>query len=142
GKRRGYNQGGGDGGGGGYGEDGGQDGGEGDRGAGETCQHRGEVVESVERERPHDKRSATPAGKDTPPGTPIAAPIPSTSSGQAMGHPTVRGTQSFVHTLSACWKRPSLTALEVLWRWAFGAPAAALITYEFLRVLRETRFEV
>ena len=55
---------------------------------------------------------------------------------------TVRGTQSFVQTLSACWRRPSLTALEVLWRWAFGAPAAALIAYEAMRVLRETRVDV
>ncbi|MGA1984018.1 MAG: hypothetical protein ABSG84_16330 [Acidobacteriaceae bacterium] len=54
----------------------------------------------------------------------------------------VRGTQSFVHTLSACWKRPSLTALEVLWRWAFGAPAAGLIWYEALRVWRETPVDV
>jgi hypothetical protein len=60
-----------------------------------------------------------------------------------MGHPVpVRGTQSFVHTLSACWKRPSLTALEVLWRWAFGAPAAALIWYEALRVWRATPVDV
>jgi hypothetical protein len=43
-----------------------------------------------------------------------------------------------VHTLSATWRRPGLTALEVMWRWAFGAPAAALIGYEALRVLRET----
>jgi hypothetical protein len=50
----------------------------------------------------------------------------------------VRGTQSFVHTLSAVWKRPSLTALEVLWRWAFGAPALALLVYEWLRVLHAT----
>jgi len=50
----------------------------------------------------------------------------------------VRGTQSFVHTLAACWRRPSLTALEVAWRWAFGAPAAALIWYEAARILRET----
>jgi hypothetical protein len=55
---------------------------------------------------------------------------------------TVRGTQSFVHILSACWRRPALTALEVAWRWAFGAPAAALIGYEGLRVLRETRVDV
>ena len=55
---------------------------------------------------------------------------------------TVRGTQSFVHVLSACWRRPSLTALEVAWRWAFGAPAAALIGYEGLRVLRETQVDV
>lgn len=40
--------------------------------------------------------------------------------------------------MSACWKRPSLTALEVLWRWAFGAPAAALIWFEALRVVRES----
>ena len=32
----------------------------------------------------------------------------------------VRGTQSFVHVLATCWRRPSLTALEVAWRWAFG----------------------
>ncbi len=56
----------------------------------------------------------------------------------SVGNPPVRGTQSFVHTLSACWKRPSLTALEVLWRWAFGAPAAALIVYEGLRVVHAT----
>src|SRR3984957_17323004 len=39
----------------------------------------------------------------------------------------VRGTQSFVHTLSACWKRPGLTGLEVLWRWGVGVPALWLI---------------
>ena len=43
------------------------------------------------------------------------------------GGPVVRGTQSFVHTLSACWRRPSLTALEVLWRWAYGDPALVVI---------------
>ena len=51
---------------------------------------------------------------------------------------TVRGTQSFVHTLTACWKRPSLTALEVLWRWAYGIPALAVIWYEAQRIVRET----
>jgi len=51
---------------------------------------------------------------------------------------TVRGTQSFVHTLSACWKRPSLTALEVLWRWVYGIPALLVLRYEGLRILRET----
>ncbi|HWZ52970.1 MAG TPA: hypothetical protein VNW54_16055 [Granulicella sp.] len=39
----------------------------------------------------------------------------------------VRGTQSFVHTLSACWQRPGLTGLEVLWRWAYGVPALWVI---------------
>jgi hypothetical protein len=51
---------------------------------------------------------------------------------------TVRGTQSFVHTLSECWRRPSLTALEVLWRWAYGIPALLVLRYEALRILRET----
>lgn len=40
---------------------------------------------------------------------------------------SVRGTQSFVHTLSECWSRPSLTALEVLWRWMYGIPALLLV---------------
>ncbi len=89
-------------------------------------------MESVSDNR-HDRRSATPAGKDASPGTPVAALI--------MGQPRVRGTQSFVHTLSACWKRPSLTALEVLWRWTFGAPAAALIWFEWTRILGETQVD-
>jgi hypothetical protein len=51
---------------------------------------------------------------------------------------TVRGTQSFVHTLSECWRRPSLTALEVLWRWAYGVPALLVLRYEAIRILQET----
>jgi hypothetical protein len=51
---------------------------------------------------------------------------------------TVRGTQSFVHTLSACWKRPSLTVLEVLWRWLYGVPALLVLRYEGLKILQET----
>jgi hypothetical protein len=51
---------------------------------------------------------------------------------------TVRGTQSFVHTLSECWQRPSLTALEVLWRWAYGVPTLLVLRYEAIRILQET----
>jgi len=61
---------------------------------------------------------------------------------QRSGTETVRGTQSFVHTMSACWRRPSLTALEVLWRWAYGVPATALVVYEVIRVLRGTPVDV
>jgi hypothetical protein len=50
----------------------------------------------------------------------------------------VRGTQSFVHTLSECWRRPSLTALEVLWRWAYGVPALLVLRYEGLKILQAT----
>jgi hypothetical protein len=55
---------------------------------------------------------------------------------------TVRGTQSFVHTLSECWRRPSLTALEVLWRWAYGVPALLVLRYEALRILRATPIDL
>lgn len=50
----------------------------------------------------------------------------------------VRGTQSFVHTLSWCWQRPSLTAIEVLWRWMCGMPLLLLVWLEGTRVLRAT----
>jgi hypothetical protein len=42
-----------------------------------------------------------------------------------------------VHTLSECWRRPSLTALEVLWRWAYGIPALLVLWYEAAKILRE-----
>ena len=51
---------------------------------------------------------------------------------------TVRGTQSFVHTLSECWRRPWLTALEVLWRWLYGVPALLVLWYQGTKILRET----
>src|SRR5579864_8514234 len=54
------------------------------------------------------------------------------------GHtPPIRGTQSFVHTLSECWRRPSLTALEVLWRWAYGIPAV-LVLWHFAQKILQT----
>ena len=48
----------------------------------------------------------------------------------------VRGTQSFVHTLSTCWSHPSYTALEVAWRWTIGIPALASIYHFLLPVIR------
>jgi hypothetical protein len=50
----------------------------------------------------------------------------------------VRGTQSLVHTLADCWSRPSLLALEIAWRWLFGAPALFLLFYEGSRILAAT----
>jgi hypothetical protein len=55
---------------------------------------------------------------------------------------TVRGTQSFVHTLSECWRRPSLTALEVLWRWAYGIPALLLLWHEAVKILNATPVDI
>ena len=41
----------------------------------------------------------------------------------------MRGTQSLLQICADCWKRPSLLGWELLWRWAFGIPAAALLYY-------------
>ncbi|MDR3734001.1 MAG: hypothetical protein P4L10_00525 [Acidobacteriaceae bacterium] len=49
-----------------------------------------------------------------------------------------RTTQGFVHTLARCRQRPSLLALEVAWRWAFGIPAMLLIWYMAARILAAT----
>src|ERR1700758_5237429 len=64
------------------------------------------------------------------------------SDGIVIAGGTVRGTQSFVHTLAECWRRPSLTALEVLWRWAYGVTALLVLLYEAMRILRETLVDV
>lgn len=47
----------------------------------------------------------------------------------------VRGTQTFVGTLSSCWRRPWLTGIEIAWRWSFGAPALALVVWKLQGVL-------
>jgi hypothetical protein len=60
------------------------------------------------------------------------AAIPKTARG------VPRGTQSFVQILALCWRRPSLVALEVLWRWSFGVPLLALLSYMGLRIWAET----
>lgn len=49
---------------------------------------------------------------------------------------TVRGTQSFVHVLSRCWKNPRWTALEVLWRWVYGIPVLLVLWYEGTKILK------
>ena len=65
---------------------------------------------------------------------------PVSQDGVVIAAGTVRGTQSFVHTLSECWRRPSLTALEVLWRWAYGIPALLVLRYEGMRILQRRRW--
>jgi hypothetical protein len=47
---------------------------------------------------------------------------------------TARGTQSFVHVLTECWSRPSLLALELLWRWLFGIPLLAVLAWQGLLI--------
>jgi hypothetical protein len=50
----------------------------------------------------------------------------------------IRGTQSLVHTIGGCWKRPSLLLLEIAWRWLFGVPALALLGYKAWRIYSAT----
>jgi hypothetical protein len=35
-----------------------------------------------------------------------------------------------VHICADCWKRPNLLAWELLWRWGFGLPAAAILYHQ------------
>jgi hypothetical protein len=46
----------------------------------------------------------------------------------------VRGTQSLLHICAECWKRPGLLGREVVWRWTFGIPAAALLCYQGVHI--------
>lgn len=48
---------------------------------------------------------------------------------------TVRGTQSLVHIIGACWGRPGLLARELAWRWLFGIPLLAVLYYASVRLM-------
>jgi hypothetical protein len=47
----------------------------------------------------------------------------------------LRGTQSLVGQMGWVFARPSLTALEVGWRWVFGIPLLAVCWMQFQRIL-------
>ncbi len=47
----------------------------------------------------------------------------------------LRGTQSLVGQMGWVFERPSLTAIEVAWRWIFGAPFLAVCWVEARRIL-------
>ncbi len=65
-------------------------------------------------------------------GAAAAAGVPRTAQGET------RGTQSFVQILALVWRRPSLVALELLWRWSFGIPLLALVGWEGRRIWAQT----
>lgn len=50
------------------------------------------------------------------------------------GRVAVRGTQSFVHTMFWCWTHPSVTVLEIVWRWVFGVFALRLVVPRSLKI--------
>ena len=54
---------------------------------------------------------------------------------------TQRVTQGFVGTMGWCWRRPWLTGLEVLWRWAYGVPALLLMGYQAERIVAAARLD-
>ena len=40
-----------------------------------------------------------------------------------------------MHLCALCWKRPSLLGWELLWRWGFGIPAAAILYFQGSRIV-------
>lgn len=60
---------------------------------------------------------------------------------QGLAAETVRGTQSFVGVMTEVWRRPSLTGLELLWRWAVGAPIVALAVWQGLLLSRSVSLD-
>jgi hypothetical protein len=55
-------------------------------------------------------------------------------------HP-MRGTQSFVQTMARCWRRPSLLALELAWRWTLGIPALLVLLRAGWRIYNSVPLE-
>jgi hypothetical protein len=51
-----------------------------------------------------------------------------------MARERVRGTQSLVGQMGWVFARPSLTALEVLWRWVFGIPMLVVCYVEMQKI--------
>ena len=47
----------------------------------------------------------------------------------------LRATQGFVAHMTFCWRHPSLTALEVGWRWLFGVPFLFIVWGQIQQIL-------
>jgi len=50
----------------------------------------------------------------------------------------LRGTQSFVHLLGSCVRKPQLLAIELAWRWIFGIPALLICYYQLTALIART----
>lgn len=69
---------------------------------------------------------------------------------ETAAHPAVRtasrgdmqAARSFVDVLTLCRKRPSLLALELLWRWLYGIPLLALLWLTGQHIWAETAAQV
>jgi hypothetical protein len=76
----------------------------------------------------------------TPPPRAILTPHPPQEPGAETFTPkvrSIRGTQSFVHVIAECWRRPSLLLRELAWRWLFGIPLAILLFWEAQHIYAE-----
>ncbi len=49
----------------------------------------------------------------------------------------VRATQSMVGQMSRVWRRPSLTAIEIAWRWLFGIPLFFVLSDQARQILTQ-----
>jgi len=47
----------------------------------------------------------------------------------------LRGTQSLVGQMGWVFQRPSLTVIEVAWRWTFGIPFVVVVIFETIKIL-------
>jgi hypothetical protein len=56
----------------------------------------------------------------------------------AFGRTPLRGTQSLVHLLGRCVRRPELLAIELAWRWIFGIPVLAVCFYQAKVIVART----
>lgn len=56
----------------------------------------------------------------------------SSAAGVSRAEGPIRGAQSFVGVMTTVWRMPSLSVLEVAWRWAVGTPILALAVWQAL----------
>ncbi len=73
------------------------------------------------------------------PGDPERVPVDSVADQAELknilaGKP-VRATQSMIGQMARVWHRPSLTGLEILWRWLFGIPFLWVAAREFQQIV-------
>jgi hypothetical protein len=59
------------------------------------------------------------------------------SGGAAQQAARLRATQSLVSHMGFVWGHPSLTAIEVAWRWLFGAPFLAVVWIQVQQILAQ-----
>jgi hypothetical protein len=55
--------------------------------------------------------------------------------GDSVQQRNLRATQTLISHMSFCWRHPSLTAIEVTWRWLFGIPFLALVWAQAQQIL-------